>query len=393
MNSVLLQGFYGEKNLGDDYILYSVLSTINKTNTINVTVLANGTDKYVNLVDRFPNLHITVIQQNKLSKFQQMNLIKKHTHWIIGGGGLFPRESTKEASVFLVKLMFAKLCGTKVAIYGVEFNSFDNKLYRMIWRWNFSICDHVIVRNKTNAEMIKSIGFSKVVAGSDVTFAFRTVCEKEGRSDFLSSVQNSQKEYIVWALGMPWLKWEFESAEIGERIIKRYTKLCTLLSSTINSYPQYTHILLPFYDNMDIKFVNDISRMLEVPFECCNENCKIQIDEKRYIFKNAKAAICMRFHSVLFSIFSETPFCAVSYSPKTSSVLTELGLDDKMVLFGVRDSQYFYKEFDIDERKFKELVKKTIVKGDRSIQASKRLKELAKTAEIIIINWLGKKDA
>lgn len=57
------------------------------------------------------------------------------------------------------------------------------------------------------------------------------------------------------------------------------------------------------------------------------------IGEKRLLFKYAKQAVVMRFHGVQFALYYGTSFRAVSYSPKTTDSLNELGLNDRYVEF------------------------------------------------------------
>lgn len=63
----------------------------------------------------------------------------------------------------------------------------------------------------------------------------------------------------------------------------------------------------------------------------------------------------MRFHSVAFSIYNNSSFITISYSPKTTRLLKELNIDN-YVEYGIRDSQFFFKEFDLDEKKLVEMI-------------------------------------
>lgn len=149
MKSILIQGFYGERNLGDDYILYSIINSISKSKINKITVITNGSDQYKELTEKFPDITITIVQLSKLNRIKKLVLFSSHDYWIIGGGGLFPSESRKMAMQYLLRMLWARVNGVKVSMYGVEFNSFNDKLYSAIWRKAFSLCSNVIVRNRT----------------------------------------------------------------------------------------------------------------------------------------------------------------------------------------------------------------------------------------------------
>jgi colanic acid/amylovoran biosynthesis protein len=54
-------------------------------------------------------------------------------------------------------------------------------------------------------------------------------------------------------------------------------------------------------------------------------------DIQRYIIANAEFVIGARYHSVVFSIKSETPFICLSYEHKMMGLLKKLKLTDKLI--------------------------------------------------------------
>lgn len=384
MKKIVIQGFYGANNLGDDFILYSLLNSINNIGKCEVIVMSYG-DTYEYLFQKYPKLQIKAFIAEKHTIADKLKVICKADAWIIGGGGLFPNESIKESGLLLVKVVLAILSRTKLAIYGVEFNSFDKIVNRNIWKLIFLLCDMIVVRNKDSVLKINGLGIKKVKYGTDITFSLQTNVELNDNGSILKKLSLEKNKYIIWALAMPWTDEEMQEKHFQ----LRYKSMTEILLDTINRYSEYVHVLLPFFYPSDIKLINDLKRKLTVKYIICDKKTGVDLDEKRYIFKYARMAVCMRFHSVVFSLYHDTPFCAISYSPKTSNILMEQDMTENMVEFGIRNSQFFYREFDLDGDKFRRIVAKHLYssKSDGKIKHSELIK-YAKINENRLIEWL-----
>lgn len=86
MSNILIKGFYGQNNLGDDYILYSILDTLNSTGNHKVNIISAGDANYSNLFTKFDNLECHLIPRENWRRFSKLSLLLKCNRWIIGGG-------------------------------------------------------------------------------------------------------------------------------------------------------------------------------------------------------------------------------------------------------------------------------------------------------------------
>lgn len=86
MNDVVVHGYYGRNNTGDDYIMMSVINSIlkSKVDEIYVLVKENCFAKY-----SFPrNVHFVTLNKTKvLRQLQIIFYACKCKKFIIGGGG------------------------------------------------------------------------------------------------------------------------------------------------------------------------------------------------------------------------------------------------------------------------------------------------------------------
>lgn len=87
MKRILIKGYYGQDNLGDDFILYSILDTLNHAGKYKVDILASGDANCSGLFSRFKNLKCKMISHTKWRKFSKLWMMLRANRWIIGGGG------------------------------------------------------------------------------------------------------------------------------------------------------------------------------------------------------------------------------------------------------------------------------------------------------------------
>jgi len=66
-------------------------------------------------------------------------------------------------------------------------------------------------------------------------------------------------------------------------------------------------------------------------------------------YSSAVASISMRFHSLLLSILTKVPTLSISYAPKSHELLCEYSLEEVSIKYGIRDSEFYNLEFEIDE--------------------------------------------
>lgn len=386
MKKILLQGYYGVNNLGDDYILLSMMDMFSEISDVIVTCITAG-DRYEDYIEYFENkLKCEFVEEKKNHNLimqikEKINLLNHHDIWLIGGGGLYTTESFPTFLKLYLLISYAAFKKIKVGFYGIEINSISRKSSKFLWKRILNKVDFMYARNDATVDLLRSLKSKnkKIENYCDLTFSLETKSEKTGtvsrEFDFL------EDDYIIWGLAMPWKEEELAQ----EKYAARYNLFLEQITMLCNSYDNFTHVFLPFFERSDSKLINDVIARLNVKYRVCTDVSRC---EKRFLFKKARFAVCMRFHSVLFSLYNEIPFSAISYAPKTSRVLDECNLTDNYVEFGIRDTQFFYKEFDLDYAKLKQII-------DRELTSKKTykcaaIKERAEIGRKLVKDWIEK---
>lgn len=373
-----IDGFYGFKNLGDDYILESILNTLAKVPEFNNVAILVRKNTY-NSFQR--KIHLTCVEKKRfpLSFFQKLFLIKKSDYYIIGGGGLFPSDKYILILFYYLSIKFAKVFNKKVCIYGIDVVKVEKKSTKRLWKKILKNIAFMITRDKETKAVLSFLDPDlqmKIVTSSDITFCLNDEVD-------LSEKKNNS---ILWALASPFSDKELQL----EKYKNRYNLLKQSIIRNILNNQNFEHVFLPFYYENDLVFIKDI--VSELP-----SSIKIKILEyndslnKRSLFKNRKLCICMRFHSVVFALFERANFVSISYAPKIERLLNSIGLSNRFVMFGVRESDNYGIEVDLD-KSFDNLICSGInVYDAKSITPiCEELTCMAKQAEKLLLNWITK---
>lgn len=270
-------------------------------------------------------------------------------------------------------------------MYGIDIDSLRKPEYTEQWKKAINFVDFIVARNSYCAESLRGISHKaeRIISGVDLTHGFYTEEERTFKRENLLIRHNLDEKYMMWAVAMPWNKNELQNPEIK----KRYDRLCSQFRHFLLDLKDLQHVFLPYFAGTDIDMINDI---------VCNTNIRYQIvdcsncalGEKRLLFKFAEQAVVMRFHGVQFALFNGTPFIAISYSPKTTNILDELGLENQYVEYGIRDNSCFMREFDISNEDWNALEQKCGCSAEHIKDVSKELKIKAIMQKEYLLKWL-----
>ncbi len=387
---VLINGFYGIQNLGDDYILYSILDTLNRSNSgdkkIKVLVTSQG-EVYNDLFKKFKGCNCSYFTKS----LKSLSFIKEiicADRYIFGGGGLFPSDSVSSYLRIMLVSTICRIFGTKFVIYGIDINKISSKLSKFIWKIIISNSKVVVLRNDYSYYLLRNICKrkpEKLISSSDITFVLTTQTEKSRQ--LIHAAQEKvgiSGKYILWALAKPWDNEELQQEHFKERydlLIKQISTLCERYSSM-----GYQNVFLPFYHINDSEFISDVVKE-SVSSSIVIQEEDLALWEKRALFVNAHACVSMRFHGVAFSLYHGLPVCAISYGHKTTEMMREAGLSDFLIEYGIRSTSMFYKEFDMDYDNLQSICDKVVLDSCRNSfsSAAQLFKNKAEIAEKVLI--------
>lgn len=326
-HKILIIGYYGFKNAGDEALLKSTINLLRK-----VYINPDITAITYNVKDT-ENAHgIKGISRNKY--FEIVKGIK-NSDMVVGGGGSMLQNITSNRSLYyyLTILKMAKLFGKKVVLLGNGMGPFKGNSAKRITISVLKTLDSIVLRDEDSFRFLEKYNLKNIYLGNDLAFGL----------NIDKRLKTTPKKIIINLRD-----WFYD-----EKFINIIVEFIEYLS--VNGYEI---VLLPFQKGNDDKILLKIKEKIKAPSVKYLEN--LSVEELIEQISSGEVFIGMRLHGLIFSSILNKPFIALSYDPKVeifSKKLEQICFNDlnNITLKGLLDGfNELYNNFD----KYKNALKK-----------------------------------
>ncbi|MCT4598522.1 MAG: polysaccharide pyruvyl transferase CsaB [Vallitalea sp.] len=305
MINIVISGYIGYSNCGDDAILLSICEGIKKLNIeANITALSNN-----------PTLTSKTNNINSVYRFNWREVIKaiKSADIIISGGGSLLQDTTSTRSLlyYLGIIKIAKLYKKKVMLYANGIGPIYKKINRMITKSIVNKVDVITLRDELSYKDLNSIGVSKpnIYVTADPVFNMNIP-----NNDYKKILQDENiplDKPLVGVLFREWknLKYEREIAIVCDNLI---------VNNNINI------VLIPMEYKEDIEISKRIRDEMKNTAYVIDKN--LDSNSIMGLIGEMNMIISMRLHALLFAALSSIPMVGVVYDPKVSCYLDKLDM-------------------------------------------------------------------
>ena len=327
MKKVLVSGYIGFNNFGDEAIFYA-LSTHLKELGIEVSVLCNNKQE---VKQRYG---VETFHFKKL--FEILSAILKCDVLISGGGSLL-QNKTSNFSLFyyLFIILLAKLCFKKVIIFAQGIEPIIGKIPELITKTILKLVDFISVRDEKSKKLLSSWKLDSILVSDP---AYSLVQN--------TKISDKKEGLIVQLRDFAGIKKEFISD----------------LAFFISKYYQNKINVFSFQNEIDEKICLDFVNELKKNNIEANYISNKTINETIDIINNSKFVISTRLHGLIISSALQTKTFALSYDEKIKTLVDELNLENIDIYNYSKDelnkklSEYFkdenkiysYRHFDWD---------------------------------------------
>lgn len=308
MCRVVISGFYGFDNAGDEAILQSMISELRKARAdINIVVLSADPE-------------MTARRYN-VEAVDRSNIVKiytaiKNSNALISGGGSLLQDTTSLSSMWYYSgiIMLAFILKRPVFAYaqgiGPVTNGFNIKLLKYIMKK----ADGVSVRDKKSLQELKRIGVERNVSLT-VDPAFLIDSIPKGAALKLLSEENGGNELIRPKIGFSVRRWK-GGVDISAIIAQVADRASKELNADI--------VLFPLHYHKDLDLAEEIAEKMNEPAVIVRKN--YASEELMGIYGVMDLNVSVRFHGLVFSITNGVPVVAISYDPKIDSLMESINM-------------------------------------------------------------------
>jgi len=301
---IVISGYYGSGNLGDEAILEALILSLRKKfdrDRVEIIVLSSNPSETeethgVEAVNRWHPLKV----------FRQL----RSADVLISGGGGLLQDTTSSVSLwyYLGVIWLAKLAGTPVYIVGQGLGPLNRRLNRLLVKFTVKQVEGLLVRDEFSSDLLRDMNVSdeKVVKGTDLAFLL-----PERKRDLDRFFSEPEPRIVAAALrnDIDGKMDVVRAVSSGLDLLNRKYDINVVLFST-NSYADRQI-------NQDLCEATDAScNIIEVPH--------LSPPELVEMMEDIDLVIGGRLHAIVFSLLSQTPVQGISYDPKMDHLVDSI---------------------------------------------------------------------
>ncbi len=301
---IVISGYYGFKNAGDEAMLYSILRAVRSIDpAAEVTVISGKPEQTektfgVRAVPRFGGFSI-------FRKLCAADVL------ISGGGSLLQDVTSSRSCLYYLSLIWtAAILGKKVMLYAQGIGPIRRRWVARLMRYVLSQADAITVRDETSEQFLKTIGVTApIYTTADSVF-------------FLTKEETETGRAILCAAGVP------ENKKIVGLSVRNWKDAATWTKAFA------TYIEKMAQEDVSLVFIPmqhpDDTRMAK---SLCGDNFEnvyfldgtYRAEELMSIIGGLDLLVGMRLHALIFAALSHIPMIGISYDPKIDNFLASIG--------------------------------------------------------------------
>ncbi|MGC7929774.1 polysaccharide pyruvyl transferase CsaB [Lysinibacillus sp. VIII_CA] len=289
---IVLSGYYGFDNVGDDAILLSIIQALKKWESdIEITVLSN------NPTATEQTYGVKAINRWKMKEIHQL---LKTADGLISGGGSLMQDQTgmKTIPYYAGVIQIAKWLKKPVFVYAQGMGPINHSLSKLIVRKTFNKVEQITVRDKASQTLLTEIGVRKET--KIVPDPVMGLNGGDFHCEWLDQESLTAESYIS------------VSVRDWPSTIAYKEKIAHSLDQLVRQGEQI--VFLPMHGEHDLKTSQEVAALMQEKSLIAPSD--LSIEEKIAVIGQSQLLIGMRLHSLIFSAIYATPFIAISYDPK-----------------------------------------------------------------------------
>lgn len=305
MAKVLLSGYYGFQNLGDEAILSATLDAFRSLRPDLEPVVLSGNPRQTAAVHGVRAVHRLCFP----ALVPQVDLV------VSGGGGLLQDvTSFKSLAFYLSVLAWGKACGKPLAVYGNSVGPITTPWGRALARWVLSRVHVITLRDEQSMVELSRLGVTNgpsMAVTTDPAF-------------LLQPAEDAAGEALLDQAGVP--RDGAPILAVSVRAYRNNTHLPVVARALTRLQRELgAHVLLfPIQPRVDVPVLQRIAAHMQVPAYFLNKSATPQ--QVMAALGRARLVIGMRLHALIFAVAQAVPAVGIVYDPKVEGLLKSVGL-------------------------------------------------------------------
>jgi polysaccharide pyruvyl transferase CsaB len=286
---ILLSGYYGFGNVGDEAVLQSI---------------REGIAKYL------PDAELDILTSSRKAILKIIKSIKNTDIFISGGGTLFQNKTSNRSFLYYIGLVgLALTLRKRVMIFAQGFGPLTGFINRHLIKFILNRVELITLRDQDSYDKIVALGIKrpKIELTADPAAILEIPDKKDSHK-----IPSPEGKKIVGIAIRP-LK-----GKGSENLKLALAEGIDWLSKEYDFYP----VFIPFHHPGDLELSSEVMKLMKEDSHLIARSC--QPTEMLAIFSQFDLLIGMRLHSLIFAAMNKTPMLGISYDPKVKSFMKRI---------------------------------------------------------------------
>lgn len=317
MAKIMISGYYGFDNTGDEAILKSMVGAFKeKIPQVKITVLSH------NPLQTSQTYKVRAI--NRLHLIKIIRCLRNVNLFISGGGGLLQDSTGKGWGIlyYLGLILIAKIVKVPVMIYAQGIGPINKKINKLLIKWILNKVNLITVRDTHSKKILNNLGVSgpSIYVNSDPVFLLKRK-NINYIIDNYPCVQKLINPDDRLLIGVSIREYKSNGSD-SKRIFAQAADYL------IENY-QAKIIFLPFQFDEDVHISEEILSLMKNQADVLK--VKLEPEELLSLLTRLSLVVGVRLHSIIFSSMANIPFIALNYDPKVKYFVEDLGLSELLL--------------------------------------------------------------
>lgn len=312
MKQIVISGYYGFNNAGDEAILDSIVDTLRslaqkRGETLSFTVLSAN-----------PAVTTARLQVNAVYRMDFLAIfhaIRKSDAFISGGGGLLQDATGRGFSIpyYLGLVLLARLLGKKTIFYAQGIGPISKKFNQLLTRVVANRASLLSVRDHGSVEELRRLGVTRppLTLTVDPVFLLEPADPQGRAAAFVDTLPENSP-----VVGIAVRSWKKEEETLREIAAAADTLAHNLAAVTV---------LVPMHYPEDLLVSEKLAALMKSDTVILRDNLNPR--EFLSVFNHFNLVVAMRLHALIFAAVSGIPMLGIGYDRKVDAFLARLGLD------------------------------------------------------------------
>lgn len=303
-NKIVVSGYYGFNNAGDEAMLYAILKGLHQIYT----------DPDITVISGHPENTKRVFNVHTVPRFDMKGIIRalRQSDLLISGGGSLLQDVTswKSLMYYLTIIMIGVILRKHVFLFSQGIGPVRHRWVRWVLRFVLNRVDAITVRDSESKGFLERLGVhNKINCTADAVLTLSPVSLDEGQSILRKASVPAGKKLIgisvrYWMNSNDWME--------------SFHKFIT----DMRKQGDYTFVFIPMQYPEDAKAAATIVGQEKDVYILKGS---YDTEQLMSIIGNFDLLIGIRLHALIFAALMHVPFIGISYDPKIDNFLNSVG--------------------------------------------------------------------